>query len=126
MRSECPFCQPMESIALNNLAFAIFDQYPVNEGHVLIIPKRHVADFFDLSNEEKQAILSLLDESRDLLVRKYSPDGFNVGINCGKAAGQTVFHVHVHLIPRYTGDVANPTGGVRGVIPEKRIYLPRD
>jgi diadenosine tetraphosphate (Ap4A) HIT family hydrolase len=89
---------------------------------MLIIPKRHVADFFDTTAEEKRAILEVLDRSKKMLAEQMAPDGYNVGINCGSAAGQTVFHVHVHLIPRYAGDIDNPRGGVRGVIPGKRVY----
>lgn len=119
---SCPFCLINEYVLENDLAFAIFDKFPVSKGHLLIIPKRHVADFFDLTTEEKKAIDDLLGKGKSLLDSDYLPDGYNVGINCGEAAGQTIFHVHVHLIPRYAGDLDNPRGGVRGVIPEKRIY----
>ncbi|QOY35305.1 HIT family protein [Anaerobacillus isosaccharinicus] len=118
----CPFCNPENIVLSNDLAFAIFDIYPVNQGHLLIIPKRNVSDFFDTKNEEREAINQLLEQGKTLLEERYSPDGYNIGINCGETAGQTIFHVHVHLIPRYKGDMENPRGGVRGVIPEKRIY----
>ncbi|OIJ09316.1 diadenosine tetraphosphate hydrolase [Anaerobacillus arseniciselenatis] len=122
MNNPCPFCTPENIVLSNELAYAIFDIYPVNKGHLLIIPKRHVSGFFDTTTEEREAINELLEQGKSLLEEKYQPDGYNIGINCGETAGQTIFHVHVHLIPRYEGDMENPRGGVRGVIPEKRIY----
>ena len=119
---SCPFCLINEYEIENEVAFAIFDKYPVNKGHLLIIPKRHVEQYFDLTSEERQAIDDLLFKGKELLDQQYQPDGYNVGINCGEVAGQTIFHVHVHLIPRYKGDIEEPRGGVRGVIPEKRMY----
>ena len=119
---ECVFCQMKDYILENELAYAIYDKYPVGKGHMLFIPKRHVKDFFDITKEEREAIFELIDEGKKLLDKKYSPDSYNVGINCGEYAGQTVMHVHVHLIPRYIGDMKDPTGGVRGVIPEKMKY----
>ncbi|WP_420885511.1 HIT family protein [Candidatus Syntrophocurvum alkaliphilum] len=119
---KCIFCEIKEKVLENDLAFAIYDKYPVNPGHMLIIPKRHVADYFDTTIQERQAIDKLVMDCKNLLDEKYKPDAYNIGINCGEDAGQTIFHVHVHLIPRYKGDLDNPTGGVRGVIPEKRIY----
>lgn len=119
---ECVFCQMKDYILENELAYAIYDKYPVGKGHMLFIPKRHVKDFFDITKEEREAIFELIDEGKKLLDEKYSPDSYNVGINCGEHAGQTIMHVHVHLIPRYIGDIKNPTGGVRGVIPEKMKY----
>lgn len=118
----CPFCTIADYILQNDDAFAIYDKYPVNQGHTLIIPKRHVSDFFDLTSEERNAIDDLLFRSREKLQEGLSPDGFNIGVNCGEAAGQTIFHVHVHLIPRFKEDLDDPRGGVRGVIPHKRIY----
>lgn len=119
---ECIFCQMKDYILENELAYAIYDKYPVGKGHMLFIPKRHVKDFFDITKEEREAIFELIDEGKKLLDKKYSPDSYNVGINCGEHAGQTIMHVHVHLIPRYIGDMKDPTGGVRGVIPEKMKY----
>lgn len=120
----CPFCQSNLSIIKSKKnAFAIYDKYPVSLGHTLIIPRRHVASFFELTQEEMDACWELVKEMKPLLSEKYQPDGFNVGINVGEAAGQTLFHVHIHLIPRYKGDVENPAGGVRYVIPEKANYL---
>ena len=122
---DCVFCRldaDRTILASSSLAFAIYDKFPVNPGHTLIIPKRHTANYFDLSAEEQQALFALLNEVKQQLAENYSPDGFNVGINVGEAAGQTVGHVHIHLIPRYNGDIANPRGGVRGVIPGRREY----
>lgn len=121
----CPFCQPdpqREIIAASSTAFAIFDKFPVNEGHALIIPRRHCAAYFELREEEQAACWLLVNKVKTLLEQQFHPDGFTVGINVGTAAGQTVPHVHIHLIPRYTGDVTEPRGGVRGVIPEKQQY----
>lgn len=118
----CIFCIIREIVLENDLALAFYDKFPVNKGHLLIIPKRHVDQYFELTNEERFAIDDLLFKGKKLLDQTYKPDGYNIGINCGAAAGQTVFHVHVHLIPRYDGDMEEPRGGVRGVIPEKRIY----
>ena len=122
MESKCIFCNQEEIILDNELAWARYDKYPVSPGHLLIITKRHVADFFDTTIEERRALNSLLEECKKMLDREYSPDGYNIGVNCGTAAGQTIMHLHIHLIPRYHGDMDNPRGGVRGVIPEKRIY----
>ena len=119
---ECIFCKMKDYILENELAYAIYDKYPVGKGHMLFIPKRHVKDFFDITKEEREAIFDLIDEGKKLLDEKYSPDSYNVGINCGEHAGQTIMHVHVHLIPRYIGDMKDPTGGVRGVIPKKMKY----
>lgn len=125
VNNPCLFCNLPENLQIqaeNDLAFAIFDGFPVNPGHVLVIPKRHVANYFDLTQEEVLAINSLLSEMKSVVDAKYHPDGYNIGVNVGEKAGQSVFHVHVHLIPRYTGDVENPRGGVRGVIPAKQKY----
>jgi len=122
---DCPFCFPdaeMELITESATAYAIFDKYPVNKGHALIIPKRHVDSYFDLTFREQSACTFMLNFVKELLQKRYNPDAFNVGINIGVAAGQTVHHAHIHLIPRFKGDVENPEGGIRGVIPEKRLY----
>ncbi len=119
----CPFCgDGLNILRENELAYAIYDKYPVSRGHILIIPKRHVSSYFDTTPEERRAMEALLDECKTFLDETHSPDGYNIGINVGQAAGQTIFHVHLHLIPRYEGDLDDPRGGVRGVIPEKRIY----
>ena len=88
----------------------------------MLIPRRHVADWFEMKTVEHQAVLDLATAARRLLIREHAPDGFNLGVNIGEAAGQTIFHVHLHLIPRYRDDVPNPRGGVRGVIPAKQSY----
>ena len=119
----CPFCNlEREKIIESELSFVIYDAFPVNEGHALIIPKRHTANYFDLSLEEQKDCIELLNRVKGIVQEKYNPAGFNVGININEAAGQTVPHVHIHLIPRYDGDVEEPRGGVRGVIPERRNY----
>lgn len=113
--SNCLFCKydKTQYIAENELAVAIFDHFPVNEGHALIIPKRHFADFFEATEEEVVKIYSLVHEVKQIIDNKYKPTGYNLGINIGEDAGQTVMHLHVHLIPRYKGDVENPKGGIR-------------
>ena len=103
-------------------AYAIFDKFPVSKGHALIIPKKHCADYFDLTFREQSACIFMLNKVQEILANKFKPDGFNVGINICETAGQTVPHVHIHLIPRYKGDVENPRGGVRGIIPNKQKY----
>jgi diadenosine tetraphosphate (Ap4A) HIT family hydrolase len=115
--SECIFCNcnNSEIIVENRWAFAILDHIPVNEGHCLIIPKRHFSNFFEASEEEVKAIYSLLHEVKEIFDIQYEPDGYNIGINVGVDAGQTIEHMHVHLIPRYVGDVNDPRGGVRNL-----------
>lgn len=125
MFEECVFCRAestKEIIASSVLSLAFFDGFPVSPGHVLVIPRRHVASFFDLTEEEVVDLMSLMHQVKALVDARFHPDGYNVGINVGEAAGQSVFHVHLHLIPRYSGDVPNPKGGVRGVIPGKQRY----
>ncbi|WP_111748653.1 HIT family protein [Salinisphaera orenii] len=119
--SGCPFCR-VDAVLANDLAYARSDQYPVTPGHLLIIPKRHVRTWFDLTDAERRAVDNLLFQAREWLVARHQPDGFNIGMNCGEAAGQTVLHVHCHLIPRYHGDSEDPRGGVRGVIPDRQRY----
>lgn len=119
---ECVFCGDMNRLMENALAFAVYDKNPVSDGHMLIIPKRHVRSFFETSPEERKSMLELLERAREHLIEEFEPDGFNIGINDGLAAGQTIMHLHIHIIPRYKGDIENPTGGIRGAIPEKRIY----
>jgi len=121
---NCPFCSPVnrEKVLASELCFARWDKYPVTEGHLLIIPNRHVPDYFSLTVEEKTALWVMVDEGKKLLDERFKPDGYNVGINVGIDAGQTVMHCHIHLIPRRSGDSINPRGGVRGVIPGKSDY----
>ena len=118
---KSPFLN-LEKIIENENAFAIYDGFPVSKGHVLIIPKRVVAEIFDLNNEEYSSCFNLVKDVKKILEEKFKPDGFNIGINNGEKAGQTVFHAHIHVIPRYKGDVPNPRGGIRHVIPGKGNY----
>lgn len=113
--TNCLFCNYDKEliIAENKHAFAIMDKFPVNEGHTLVIPKRHFQSFFEASEEEIKAIYSLLHEVKEMLDIQYEPQGCNIGVNDGYHAGQTVMHLHVHVIPRYRGDVENPRGGIR-------------
>ena len=120
----CPFCAlPVARIVhANDLALAIRDAYPVSRGHTLVIPRRHVARFFDLDPPEREAVFALLDTARRALDAELAPDGYNIGINDGAAAGQTVPHLHVHLIPRFTGDQPDPRGGIRWIFPARADY----
>lgn len=125
MEHDCLFCKiPVERvISQNQLAFAIYDGFPVTNGHALIIPKRHVPDFFSLTLEEVAESYKLLDLiRRSIVLDDPLVEGFNVGVNAGAVAGQTIFHCHIHLIPRRAGDVDNPRGGVRHLIPGKGSY----
>lgn len=119
---DCPFCRSGDAVLGNALAYARFDKFPVSPGHLLVLPRRHVADFFEASREERAALLELIDAGKALIEENLRPDGYNIGINVGVAAGQTVMHLHVHLIPRFRGDMADPRGGVRGVIPARQKY----
>lgn len=117
---DSPFCRDNGlSLAENDYAFVIEDKYPVSLGHCLVIPKVHVPTIFDLSIEAYTACFDLVRGAKDLLLSKYRPNGFHIGTNSGESAGQTVQHAHLHVIPRYTGDVPDPRGGVRHVIPGK-------
>ncbi len=125
VKNECPFCNlnpKVELISETATAVAFLDSFPVNQGHTLIVPKRHVANYFELSIHEQRALWLLVNRCKTIIEKRFNPDGFNVGINVGETAGQSIFHVHIHLIPRYKGDVKNPRGGVRGVIPNKQNY----
>ena len=125
MSSDCLFCNiPQERIVLeNDLAYAVRDGYPVTEMHSLIIPKRHIQDYFDLTTEELIACDQLIRSLKNEISNSdQSVNGFNIGINSGETAGQTIFHCHIHLIPRRTGDVDNPRGGVRNIIPGMGNY----
>ena len=124
-KSACLFCNiPKERIIdENELAYVIEDNFPVTEKHILVIPKRHTSSYFELKEEEVIACDSLLEKNKDrILITDSLVSGFNIGINIGEDAGQTIFHCHIHLIPRRKGDVINPKGGVRGVIPSKQSY----
>jgi len=128
MTDNCFFCRMLkndtkkEILAQNELAVIIRDTKPVSDGHSLIIPRRHVSSFFDTSPEERMALMDLLDLTKEDLDRKFSPDDYNVGINDGPLAGQSIPHLHIHLIPRYRGDKDDPRGGVRWIISDKAKY----
>lgn len=122
---DCPFCDPdsdRELIVESATAYAIYDKFPVSDGHALIIPKKHCSDYFDLTFKEQAACVLMLNKVKEIVSEKFKPDGFNIGINVGEKAGQTISHVHIHLIPRFDGDVEEPRGGVRGIIPNKQKY----
>lgn len=124
----CPFCNIEKAIDESRIIYqdstwiAILDNYPVSKGHTLLIPKRHCKTYFDLNFIELESVGVTIGVIKRLLDTKYNPDGYNIGINCGEAAGQTVHHCHIHIIPRYNGDCENPRGGVRGVIPSRMDY----
>lgn len=113
---ECELCREEMVLFGDKHAFVRHDNNALSKGHVLVVPRRHVADFFDMSAAEKASVLALLDRAKREIAMKHAPDGYNIGVNVGKAAGQSRMHVHVHLIPRYRGDVADPSGGVRCVL----------
>lgn len=126
--SSCPFCEIAVSashdriLAANEFAFLIRDGYPVTPGHSLVILKRHIGSFFDISAEERQALFDLVDEAKVKLDSEFKPTSYNIGLNDGAAAGQTVPHLHIHVIPRYENEGGDPRGGVRWVVPEKADY----
>ena len=113
---DCELCIPARVVAENDAAYARYDSNSLAPGHVIVVPRRHVADFFEMSAAEQAAVMDLLQRARRVIAEKHAPDGYNVGVNIGKAAGQNRMHVHVHLIPRYEGDVRDPAGGVRCVL----------
>ena len=125
---NCPFCNIEKTADKSRIVYqddtwiAVYDNYPVSEGHVLLIPKRHVETFFNLNMVEFGSLGVTIGIIKMILDKKFHPDGYNIGANCGEVAGQTVMHCHIHIIPRYKGDMENPRGGVRGVIPEKQKY----
>ncbi len=123
-RRDCPFCTLPASriVEENGHGVVILDAYPVSPGHSLVIPKRHVGSFFDVTVLERAALLALLDRAKERVAEQHRPDGYNIGINDGPSAGQTVPHLHIHLIPRYDGDQVDPRGGIRCVIPQKADY----
>ena len=119
---SCPFCVGVIPYMESDLSYAKYDLFPVSKGHTLVIPRRHFSSYFESTAEEKADLWQLVDDVKNEIQINFSPDGFNVGINSGKDAGQTVFHMHIHLIPRYKNDVDNPRGGIRNVIPGKGDY----
>lgn len=122
--SNCPFCQldAARIVFSDDVTLVIRDAFPVSPGHTLIIPRRHVGSFFELTAPERASMFELLTQAKAELDGTLQPDGFNIGINDGAAAGQTVPHLHLHLIPRYRGDAPDPRGGVRWVLPAKAKY----
>ena len=121
---KCPFCDlaPERILAEGPLALAVRDSYPLNYLKSLIVPLGHVAAWCDATAAERDEMLRLADDARRIIVERHAPDAFNLGINDGPAAGQTIAHLHLHLIPRYEGDVTDPRGGVRWIIPERAAY----
>ncbi len=124
----CPLCSKKDIVmedgkaVENELAYVLHDSHPVSPGHCLIVPRQHIAEYFHATRDEKAAIWELVDRMKAIIDEKHNPDGYNIGVNIGKAAGQSVPHIHIHMIPRYDGDMENPKGGVRGVIPSKQKY----
>jgi diadenosine tetraphosphate (Ap4A) HIT family hydrolase len=120
----CPFCEITGERVIEAVdhAYAVLDAYPVSRGHTLIVVRRHIADVFALEEEELTAIARLIRSARGRIDHEYQPAGYNIGVNAGRAAGQTIMHVHFHMIPRYFGDSPDPTGGVRNVILGKGRY----
>jgi diadenosine tetraphosphate (Ap4A) HIT family hydrolase len=121
--SRCIFCElDRPTIAESGLSLAVFDAFPVSRGHALVVPRRHVVTVWDLHKDEYVDAFALVLKVRKVLDTLFKPDGFNIGVNCGEAAGQSVWHAHIHVIPRYTADVPNPRGGIRNIIPGKGNY----
>jgi diadenosine tetraphosphate (Ap4A) HIT family hydrolase len=122
--APCPFCGIAEDrqFIQSDVGLALFDAYPIAEGHTLVVPRRHVVSLYELPDTEQAALWSLVAQVRGWLVEKYRPDAFTIGVNDGIAAGQTVAHAHIHVIPRRPGDVTDPRGGIRWVIPGKAPY----
>src|SRR5262245_35176292 len=114
--TSCEFCKLAMVLLQDELAYVRYDSNSLAPGHVLVIPRRHVANFFDIAGQQKSAVLALLDRAQAIIAEKHLPDGHNIGVNVGTAGCQSRMHVHVHLIPRYTGDVADPRGGIRCVL----------
>ena len=119
-RDVCELCVPESVLAESELAYVRLERNSLSRGHVVVVPRRHVADLFEMTSPEQMAVVELLNSARALIQAQYSPDGYNIGVNIGRAAGQSRMHVHVHLIPRYAGDVPNPAGGIRCVLAGKR------
>jgi len=118
--STCELCRPNMVLFDQPTAYVRFDSNSLARGHVLVVPHRHVADFFDMTWEEKTSVLALLDRAREHIDGEFRPDGYNIGVNIGSAGGQSRMHVHVHLIPRYAGDVSDPRGGIRCVLAKSK------
>jgi diadenosine tetraphosphate (Ap4A) HIT family hydrolase len=123
-RKNCPFCKApgIGPLIIGEYCVSFLDQFPVSDGHCLVVPKRHVKTIDELSDSELKDLYAVLKQTKDWIIENHNPPGFNIGINEGEVAGQTVEHLHVHIIPRYEGDVVYPRGGIRGVIPSKKVY----
>lgn len=121
----CPFCEALRGNGLlvdAEEAASLLDKHPVSPGHSLVVPRRHIESFWELSPAELSSVFEVVAETRSVLDAKFDPDGYNLGVNIGEAAGQTIKHLHVHLIPRYWGDDVDPRGGVRWILPERAVY----
>ena len=122
MSSDCIFCRKVDLIHEGKLTYISQDKYPASPGHLLVVPNRHVPNYFDCTKQEIEELWEMVHQAKELVEKNYHPDSYNIGINVSEAAGQSVPHTHIHLIPRYKGDVADPRGGVRSVIPKNRTY----
>jgi len=122
--NKCPFCTiaPDKFVDQNHHTFTVRDTLPISPGHTLIVPKRHIASIFEATTDEVAALWDALQQSRTQLLKEFSADGYNIGINDGLVAGQTILHLHIHLIPRYDGDMPDPRGGIRWIFPDKAVY----
>lgn len=121
---NCPFCAPDPARVWmeGDIGIVLWDAFPVSKGHSLVVPEQHVASLYELSSQDQASVWKLVGEARQRLQGEYHPEGFNIGLNDGRAAGQTIMHAHIHIIPRYAGDREDPRGGVRWIIPEKARY----
>ena len=122
MSDQCPFCSLSNFVTSTSVGLVVRDAFPLTEGHTLIVPRQHIASLFELTVDEQAELWQLVAQVRSSLVEQFHPDAFNIGINDGEAAGQTIPHAHIHVVPRYLGDVVDPRGGVRWVIPQKAAY----
>jgi diadenosine tetraphosphate (Ap4A) HIT family hydrolase len=124
----CPFCppEPHQIIFEGERIYALWDAFPLTDGHALIVPRRHIASWFDATPKEQSEMIAALSQVKETIEAEHAPVGYNMGINDGEAAGQTIDHLHLHVIPRYEGDVEDPRGGIRWVIPERARYWDDD
>ncbi|MDA8740773.1 HIT family protein [Rhodobacteraceae bacterium] len=118
---DSPFLEKPKLLE-NEFGFVVYDGFPVSKGHCLVVPHRVYSNYFESTGDEIIGLQKLVVETKEFLDQEHQPDGYNIGINCGEVSGQTIPHVHIHVIPRYKGDMDNPKGGVRGVIPSKQKY----
>lgn len=122
MSSMCPFCDRNDVLMESGLCYAIRDNYPITRGHTLVIPRRHYADVFESTRAELESMVDMIKRVKAHLDERYAPRGYNIGVNCGRAAGQSIMHVHIHVIPRYRLDRSDPREGIRGVIQDTERY----